>query len=51
MKLLNKLTNPFALTVQGFIAGAILFFATHPEAANAAGALAAPPAVERAISR
>ena len=35
MKLLKKLTNPILLTVQGFIAGALLFFATHPEAAGA----------------
>lgn len=34
MKLLKTLTNPFALGVQGFLAGAILFFATHPEAAE-----------------
>jgi hypothetical protein len=34
MKLLKTLTNPFALGAQGFLAGAILFFATHPEAAE-----------------
>jgi hypothetical protein len=34
MKLLKTLTNPFVLGAQGFLAGAVLFFATHPEAAE-----------------
>jgi hypothetical protein len=31
MKLLKKLYNPFALGVQGFALGAVLFFSTHPD--------------------
>ncbi|MFN3387325.1 MAG: hypothetical protein ACK40O_00200 [Allosphingosinicella sp.] len=31
MKWLKKLDNPFLLGAQGFLAGAILFAATHPE--------------------
>ena len=30
MKIKNKMLNPFALVGQGFIAGAVLFFATVP---------------------
>ena len=30
MKLLKTLTNPFLLGAQGFLAGAVIFFATHP---------------------
>lgn len=37
MKLLKKLANPILLTLQGFALGAILFFATHPEAVDAGG--------------
>ncbi|HEY0150006.1 MAG TPA: hypothetical protein VGB70_13520 [Allosphingosinicella sp.] len=33
MKWLKTLTNPFLLGAQGFLAGAVIFFATHPEAA------------------
>ena len=32
MKLLKTLTNPFLLGAQGFLAGAVIFFATHPDA-------------------
>lgn len=31
MKLLKTLGNPMALVAQGFLLGATLFFATHPE--------------------
>lgn len=31
MKLLKTLGNPLALVVQGFVLGAALFLATHPE--------------------
>ena len=31
MKWLKKLDNPFLLGAQGFLAGAILFAATHPD--------------------
>lgn len=31
MKWLKKLDNPFLLALQGFVAGALLFFATHPD--------------------
>jgi hypothetical protein len=34
MKLLKTLNNPFFLGFQGFLVGAALFFATHPEAAE-----------------
>ncbi|HWT12253.1 MAG TPA: hypothetical protein VN231_05835 [Allosphingosinicella sp.] len=34
MKLSKKLQSPFALTVQGFLAGAFLFFTLHPLAAS-----------------
>jgi hypothetical protein len=32
MKWLKTLNNPFLLGAQGFLAGAALFFATHPDA-------------------
>jgi hypothetical protein len=31
MKILKALGNPLALVVQGFVLGASLFLATHPE--------------------
>jgi hypothetical protein len=31
MKLLKKLGNPMVLVAQGFVLGAFIFFATHPE--------------------
>jgi hypothetical protein len=34
MKWLKKLNNPFLLGAQGFLVGAAIFFATHPEAAH-----------------
>jgi hypothetical protein len=34
MKWLKKLNNPFVLGLNGFVAGALLFFATHPDAAG-----------------
>jgi hypothetical protein len=34
MKWLKTLNNPFLLGAQGFLAGAVLFFATHPDAAE-----------------
>ncbi|WP_158266583.1 hypothetical protein [Allosphingosinicella deserti] len=33
MKWLKKFDNPFVLGLNGFLAGAALFFATHPDAA------------------
>lgn len=36
MKWLKKLNNPFLLGLNGFIAGALLFFATHPDAVETA---------------
>lgn len=36
----RKLQNPFALVGQGFLAGALLFWSTHP-------GMSAPPAPER----
>jgi hypothetical protein len=35
MKWLKKFNNPFVLGLNGFLAGAVLFFATHPGAAGA----------------
>ena len=37
MKMKQKLQNPFALVVQGFVAGAILFYATAPNEPRNAG--------------
>jgi hypothetical protein len=34
MMWLKKLNNPFLLGLEGFLAGAVLFFATHPGAAD-----------------
>ena len=34
-KLFKKLDNPFLLAAEGFIAGAILFWATNPESLQA----------------
>jgi hypothetical protein len=31
MKVLKKLGNPMVLVAEGFVLGAFLFFATHPE--------------------
>lgn len=36
MKIKKKLLNPFVLVAQGFIAGAVLFFATAPAETDAA---------------
>ena len=44
MKWLKTLNNPFILAVQGFVAGAVIFFATHPEAAQVSGERSAPSA-------
>jgi len=35
MKWLKKLDNPFLLTAEGFVAGAILFWATTPASVQA----------------
>jgi hypothetical protein len=43
MKLLKKLNNPFLIGIQGFLAGAVLFFATHPELTDAKPAPAPAP--------
>ena len=40
MKLLKKLTNPFVLVAEGFVAGAILFATSTPDLID----LAPPPA-------
>ena len=54
MKLLKKLGNPMALVAQGFILGAALFFATHPDAGREVADIAfanaaAPNPAERAV--
>ena len=40
MKLLKKLGNPMVLVAEGFVLGAFLFFATHPETGRDLGDLA-----------
>ena len=46
-KLKKKLLNPFALVLEGFAAGALLFFATMaPEADVAQSAHVAPASIE-----
>jgi hypothetical protein len=40
MKLLKKLGNPMVLVAQGFVLGAFLFLATHPETGRDLGDLA-----------
>jgi hypothetical protein len=47
VKVLKKLQNPFALVLQGFIAGGVLFWTTQGEAARPA---AAPAPVPSSIS-
>lgn len=42
-KLRERLKNPFALVGQGFVLGAVLFFATHPGTSEAS---AGPAPVE-----
>ncbi len=45
MRLPDKLLNPFALVGQGFVLGAVLFFATsHADAARPTPATPAPAA-------
>jgi hypothetical protein len=44
MKFLKKLNNPFVIGLNGFFAGAILFFATHPETSLTKAAPEAPAA-------
>ena len=44
MNVLKKLQNPFALVGQGFVAGGILFFATHSSIARG---VADVPAIRR----
>lgn len=41
----KKLTNPFMLAVQGFVAGAIIFWSTQPGQAEAGPASASAPAI------
>ncbi len=52
MKWLKTLNNPFLLGAQGFLVGAAIFFATHPEAAEQRSAPTAEQAnAESARSR
>ena len=50
MKILQKLQNPFALVIEGFIAGAIIFYATIPPAPEIAGPTTAATASAQEIS-
>ena len=47
VKVLRKLQNPFALVVQGFIVGGVLFWTTQGQAAEPA---AAPAPIASSIS-
>ena len=47
MKIKKKLLNPFALVGQGFLAGAVLFFATAPQ--ESAAPNQAPPIQSAAL--
>ena len=47
MKLLKKLNNPFLLGLEGFLVGAVLFFATHPGAASSIVGSKSPPSVQQ----
>ena len=47
MKWLRKLNNPFLLGLEGFLAGAALFFATHPGAVDSIVQSKAPPSFEQ----
>ena len=44
MKFWKKMQNPFVLVGQGFVLGAVLFFASHPASIEAAVASASPAA-------
>ena len=44
MKFWKRLQNPFALVVQGFVLGGIVFFAIHPESLQAAASAPQPDA-------
>ena len=46
MKLRDRLKSPFALVLQGFAAGALLFFGLQPLAGNAP---ASAPAVDGSV--
>ena len=47
MNVLKKLQNPFALVVQGFILGGVLFWTTQGQASQAP---ASPAPVETSVS-
>jgi hypothetical protein len=49
MKLLKTLSNPVALVVEGFLAGALVFAATHPAFFADAAPNADSAAIERAL--
>jgi hypothetical protein len=53
MKILRKLGNPMVLVAEGFVLGAFLFFATHPETgrdiADMTFAAAAAPGAPQSI--
>ncbi|MEA3052054.1 MAG: hypothetical protein QOG72_957 [Sphingomonadales bacterium] len=44
MRFLKKLSNPFALVVEGFVVGAVLFAASTPSLLDAQPTNRAPPA-------
>jgi hypothetical protein len=43
MKVWKKLQNPFALVGQGFVAGAVLFWASQSQAGPHAPTVSSPP--------
>jgi hypothetical protein len=48
MRFLKKLTNPFALVIEGFLVGAILFATSAPSLLDAHPA-APPPALDSSV--
>lgn len=48
MKIKFKLNNPFLLTANGFLAGALIFWATHGEEGRAVALDAKPAAAQSA---
>ena len=49
MKIVKALQNPFALVVQGFVAGGIIFWSTAPQPAQPEGAPLQSAAIERSL--
>ena len=50
MRVWNKLQNPFALVVQGFVVGGLLFWTTQGQASEPAPVAPAAPALSAPAS-